>query len=65
MECQINTYKIVNIISSLLLIKAYVFIMVQSFENIIFSKNNNNSIIAEILYMSNFPMKYIQIYKVK
>ena len=54
MECQINTYKIVNIISSLLLIIAYVFIMIQSYKNLTFNKNNNSDIIAERLVYEQF-----------
>ena len=47
MECKQKTYKVVNIISSIILIIAYGFIMVQSIFNIIYSENKKKSIIAE------------------
>lgn len=54
MGCQIKTYKIVNIISSIILIIASAFIMTQSIINFIFSENNNKHIIAERLVYEQF-----------
>lgn len=47
-------YKILNIISSIILIIAYAFIIVQSVINIIYSNNNTNHIIAERIIYEQF-----------
>ena len=54
MECQINTYKVTNIISCFLLIIAMGFIMTQSIINFIYSINTNKHIIAERLVYEQF-----------
>ena len=54
MECQINTYKVTNIISYFLLIIAYGFIMTQSIINIIYSRNKDKHIFVERLIYEQF-----------
>ena len=54
MECQKKTYIIISIISSIILIIAYAFIMCQSIINIIFSENNYNHIIVERFVYEQF-----------
>ena len=54
MECQINTYKVTNIISCFFLIIAMGFIMTQSIINFIYSINTNKHIIAERLVYEQF-----------
>ena len=54
MDNQTKTYKFFNIFSCFILIIAYVFIMVQSYINIIYNKNDENHIIAERLVYEEF-----------